>query len=160
MGRKDFPEMNCSIARTLGVVGERWNVLVIRDAFLGVTRFDDFQARLKISRNILADRLDQLVQRGILDRRPYQDHPVRYDYVLTEKGRDLWPVMTTMRQWGDRWEAHDGPPVVAEHEHCGHALGAGLVCEHCGERLDHGSVTLRRGPGARPGQFPIPVPVA
>jgi DNA-binding HxlR family transcriptional regulator len=151
--------MNCSVARTLDVVGERWSMLIIRDAFLGVTRFDDFQSRSGISRNILADRLDQLVARGVFERRPYQEHPVRYDYVLTDKGRDLWPVITTLRQWGDRWEAPGGRPVLAEHRACGHPLGAALTCEHCGEPLDRGSVTLRPGPGARPGQPPLPVPV-
>jgi DNA-binding HxlR family transcriptional regulator len=156
---KSFSEMNCSIARTLDVVGERWSMLVIRDAFLGVTRFDDFQSRLGISRNVLADRLDRLVERGVFERRPYQQHPVRCDYVLTAKGWDLWPVITTLRQWGDQWEAPDGRPVLAEHRACGHPLGVALVCEHCGERLDHASVKLSPGPGARPGRPPLPVPV-
>jgi DNA-binding HxlR family transcriptional regulator len=151
--------MNCSIARTLDVVGERWSMLLIRDAFLGVTRFDDFQARLGISRNILTDRLDRLVERGVLERRPYQQHPVRCDYLLTDKGRDLWPVITTLRQWGDRWEAPGGRPVLAEHRDCGRLLGAALVCEHCGGRLDHASVKLSPGPGARPGRAPVPIPV-
>ena len=111
MRRKSFEEMNCSVAQTLEVVGEWWSMLIVRDSFLGITRFDDFQQRLGISRNILADRLDHLVDKGVLARVPYQDHPVRYDYRLTDKGRDLWLVLTAMRQWGDRWEADDGPPV-------------------------------------------------
>jgi len=158
MPHKTFAGMNCSIARTLDVVGERWSMLIIRDAFQGVTRFDEFQARLGISRNILSERLDQLVSRGVLERRPYQEHPARYDYVLTDKGRDLWPVMTTLRQWGDQWEAPDGRPVLAEHRSCGHPLGAVLACEHCGGQLDHASVALSPGPGARPGRPPVPVP--
>jgi DNA-binding HxlR family transcriptional regulator len=158
--RKTFAGMNCSIARTLDVVGERWSMLIIRDAFQGLTRFDQFQARLGISRNILADRLDQLVSRGVLERRLYQEHPARYDYVLTDKGRDLWPVMTTLRQWGDRWEAPDGRPVLAEHRSCSHPLGAVLACEHCGGQLDHASVTLSPGPGARPDRPPVHVPAA
>jgi DNA-binding HxlR family transcriptional regulator len=159
MRPKSFAGMNCSVAQTLEVVGERWSLLIIRDAFLGVTRFDDFQARLEISRNTLADRLGELVERGVLERRPYQDHPARYDYVLTEKGRDLWPVITAMRQWGDKWEAPQGPPVISVHRHCGHPLGAAMVCEHCGERVDSTSVRVLPGPGARPDRPPVPVPV-
>jgi len=159
MRSKSFAGMNCSVAQTLDVVGERWSMLIIRDAFLGVTRFDDFQARLEISRNTLADRLAELVDRGVLERHPYQDHPVRHDYLLTEKGRDLWPVMTALRQWGDKWEAPEGPPVLAVHRSCGHALGAGMFCEHCGERLEYGSQRIVPGPGARPDRPPAPVPV-
>ena len=103
--------MNCSVAQLLEVVGEWWSLLIIRDAFLGVRRFDDFQARLRISRNILTERLDGLVDNDVLKRVSYQDHPPRWEYRLTPKGRDLWHVVMAMRQWGDRWAAPNGPPL-------------------------------------------------
>ena len=140
--------MNCSVAQCLEVVGEWWSLLIVRDAFLGVRRFDDFQARLGISRNILQQRLSHLVDRGVLERVPYQDKPPRSEYRLTEKGRDLWPVVTAMRQWGDRWAAPDGPPLLMRHKGCGHVVDAVEVCSHCGERLDARSVTAEAGPSA------------
>jgi len=97
MQRTSFEDMTCSVAQTLDMVGEWWSLLIVRDAFLGVTRFDDFQARLGISRNILTRRLNHLVDNGILKRVPYQDHPPRSEYRLTDKGRDLWHVVTAMR---------------------------------------------------------------
>ena len=115
--RKSFADMHCSVAQCLEVVGEWWSMLIIRDAFLGVTRFDDFQERLGISRNILNQRLTRLVEDGCPGRRcAYSDHPPRYDYRLTAKGRDLWPVLTAMRQWGDKHAAPDGPPLQVVHK--------------------------------------------
>src|SRR5437868_10738241 len=116
--------MNCSVAQCLEVVGEWWSMLIVRDAFLGVTRFDDFQSRLGISRNVLNQRLSHLVDEGVLARVPYQEHPPRFDYRLTDKGRDLWHVLTAMRQWGDRWAAPDGPPLQVVHTACGHVTEA------------------------------------
>ena len=98
MQRTSFEDMNCSVAQCLEVVGEWWSLLIVRDAFLGVRRFDDLQARLGISRNILNQRLTRLVDNGVLERVPYQEHPPRSEYLLTEKGRDLWHVVTAMRQ--------------------------------------------------------------
>jgi DNA-binding HxlR family transcriptional regulator len=149
MRRKSFATMNCSVAQTLEVVGEWWTMLIVRDCFLGVTRFDDFHERLGISRNILTDRLEGLVGRGVLDRAPYQDHPVRYDYRLTDKGRDLWLVLTAMREWGDRWESDEGPPVIIEHRSCGHETSVVPTCSSCGEVLDARSVRALPGPGSR-----------
>src|SRR5664280_719114 len=119
MERKSFAGMDCSVAQCLEVVGEWWSMLIVRDAFLGVTRFDDFRRRLGISRNILQQRLATLVDAGVLVRVPYSEHPPRYDYRLTDKGRDLWPVLTTMRQWGDRYAAPSGPPLEVTHNACG-----------------------------------------
>src|SRR5215831_10619967 len=133
MQRTSFESMNCSIAQCLEAVGEWWSMLIVRDAFLGVRRFDDFRARLGISRNILTVRLNRLVAVGVLERVPYQDHPPRAEYRLTEKGRDLWPVLTAMRQWGDRWEAPDGRPLEMVHTTCGHVATAETVCSACGE---------------------------
>ncbi len=149
MRRKSFEEMNCSVAQTLEVVGEWWTMLIIRDCFLGITRFDDFQQRLGISRNILTDRLDHLVEREVLVRVPYQEHPVRFDYRLTDKGRDLWLVLTAMRQWGDRWEAAEGPPVVIEHQACGHRTTVVPTCSSCGDHLEARSVRAKTGPGGK-----------
>lgn len=157
MHRKSFESMNCSVAQSLEVVGEWWSMLIVRDALRGVTRFDDFQERLGISRNVLTSRLDYLVERGVLERDAYQARPVRYDYRLTEKGRDLWHVLTALRQWGDRWEGPDGPPVVVEHRACGHLTSVVPVCAHCGEVLEAGALDVLPGPGARPGQAPVPV---
>ena len=99
MERKSFVDMDCSVAQCLEVIGEWWTMLVVRDCFMGVTRFEDFQRRLGISRNILHSRLTTLVDAGILKRVPYSVHPPRDDYKLTAKGLDLWPILTAMRQW-------------------------------------------------------------
>jgi DNA-binding HxlR family transcriptional regulator len=148
MQRTSFEDLNCSVAQCLEVVGEWWSLLIIRDAFMGVKRFDHFQARLGISRNILNQRLTHLVETGILKRVPYQDHPPRSEYRLTEKGRDLWPVVTALRQWGDKWAAPNGAPLEIRHEACGELVQAISACSNCGESLDARSVTAEPGPGA------------
>jgi len=151
--RKSFADMECSVAQCLEVVGEWWSMLVVRDAFLGVTRFDTFQQRLGISRNILQQRLERLVDTGVLMREPYSEHPPRYDYRLTDKGRDLWPVLTALRQWGDRYSAPLGPPLVVTHKKCGSSADAVLVCGSCGERIGSRDVRATAGPGLRHGQL-------
>jgi DNA-binding HxlR family transcriptional regulator len=151
--RTSFEDVNCSIAQCLEVVGEWWTLLIVRDAFLGVRRFDDFRARLGISSNILNQRLTHLVDHGVLERRAYQDSPPRSEYVLTDKGRDLWPVVTAIRQWGDKWAAPNGPPVRMRHKSCGRVVQAIAVCSHCGEPLDIRSVTTEPGRGAKKGDF-------
>lgn len=155
MQRASFTGMNCSVAQTLEVVGEWWTLLIIRDALFGVTRFDQFSTRLGISRNVLTQRLETLVEHGVMTREPYQDKPVRYDYRLTDKGRDLWTVIDALRQWGDRW-AVDQPPVITVHDACGHEMLAEPTCSACGERVSADSIRARRGPGARP-ENPLPV---
>jgi DNA-binding HxlR family transcriptional regulator len=149
MRRTSFETMNCSVAQCLEVVGEWWSLLIMRDAFMGVRRFDDFQARLGISRGILNQRLNRLVEQGVLTRVPYQDHPPRHEYRLTDKGRDLWPVVTAMRQWGDTWAAPDGPPLQVVHTACGHISQAVPTCSHCGEALGLRSLRAVPGPGVR-----------
>jgi DNA-binding HxlR family transcriptional regulator len=151
--RTSFEDVNCSVAQCLEVVGEWWSLLIVRDAFLGVRRFDDFQARLGISRNILNQRLNHLLDNGVLERVPYQDHPPRSEYRLTDKGRDLGQVVTAMRQWGDRWAAPEGPPLKMRHTGCGRIVRAVAVCSHCGEPLDVRSVSAVAGPGAHAGDF-------
>jgi hypothetical protein len=113
-----------------------------------VTRFDDFQKRLGISRNVLDQRLNRLVETGVLVKVPYSEHPLRFDYRLTDKGRDLWPVLTTMREWGDKYAAPDGPPLVVTHKSCGHVSGAVMTCSACGEPIGPRDVRAAPGPGA------------
>lgn len=137
MKRTSFAAMPCSVARTLEVVGEWWSLLVLRDAFKGVRRFDDFQRSLGIARNILADRLAGLVEHGVLERRMYQERPERYEYRLTAKGLDLYPVIVGLLRWGDRWAADEmGPPLVLTHKACAHEGVPVLVCPGCGEEVD------------------------
>jgi DNA-binding HxlR family transcriptional regulator len=145
--RKSFASMDCSVAQCLEVVGEWWSMLIIRDAFLGVTRFDEFQSRLGIARNILQARLTSLVDAGVLQRVAYSTRPPRDDYRLTPKGRDLWPVLNAMRQWGDAHAAPAGPPVEIVHALCGARTSAVLVCSSCGEPLVAHDVAAVPGPG-------------
>lgn len=150
MRRTSFADMNCSIAQALEVVGEWWTLLILRDAFLGVRRFEQFQQRLGIARNVLADRLDTLVERGVLERRRYQDRPPRDEYVLTDKGRDLLPVIHALREWGDRWVfGRNRAPVRIVHDRCGRRTHAVTTCSHCGEELRPGDTRAVPGPGAR-----------
>ena len=145
-----YSAANCSIARTLGVVGEKWTLLVLREAFYGIRRFDDFHAALGCARNLLATRLKTLVTQGILERTAYRDDVGRSrdEYRLTDKGRDLWPVITTMRQWGDKHAAPDGPPLELVHERCGHISDARMICSSCGEGIGPRDVRALPGPGA------------
>jgi DNA-binding HxlR family transcriptional regulator len=156
MERKSFEGMSCSVAQCLEVIGEWWTMLIVRDAFLGVRRFDDFQSRLGISRNVLAQRLDKLVSAGVLERRLYQERPPRHEYVLTAKGHDLWPVLNALRQWGDRHAAPSGPPVVLVHRACGHKAELVLSCAHCGQRVTHRDVRVRPGRGRGRSVLPVP----
>jgi DNA-binding HxlR family transcriptional regulator len=147
--KASFSDMNCSIAQSLEVIGEWWTLLILRDSFLGVRRFDDFVERLGIARNVLTNRLDTLVDSGVLERRAYDEGRGRYDYVLTEKGRALWPVLTALRQWGDEWILGAGnEPLLLEHRGCGHNTTAQMTCNVCGEALDARSVRAAPGPGA------------
>jgi DNA-binding HxlR family transcriptional regulator len=144
-----FADMHCSVAQALEVIGEWWTLLILRDAFLGVTRFDDFASRLGIARNVLTARLDTLVEHDVLARVPYDEARGRYDYRLTDKGRALLPVLTAIRQWGDEWIlGEQDAPVVLEHTACGEVSKGVLTCDHCGEELTTTTVRARRGPGA------------
>ena len=148
MERKSFADMHCSVAQCLEVVGEWWSMLIVRDVFLGVSRFDEFQERLGISRNILNQRLQRLVDEDVLKKVPYSEHPPRYDYRLTQKGRDLWPVLTAMRQWGDKYAAPEGPPLQVVHKGCGQIAEATTTCSACGEQMGPFDVSAVDGPGA------------
>ncbi|SRR6266508_205974 len=154
--RTSFAGMNCSLAQCLEVVGEWWTLLILRDAFFGVKRFDQFQERLGIARNVLTERLGHLVDHGILHRVVYSEHPVRHEYRLTDKGRDLWPVLIAMRQWGDAWAAPEGPPVELVHSLCGHVATAQPTCSVCGQPLESAAIRSRPGPGATdPSTLPV-----
>jgi DNA-binding HxlR family transcriptional regulator len=157
---RTYDGQNCSIAGTLELVGERWTILILRDAFLGVRRFDDLQRSLGIARNVLQARLARLVEAGVLERRPYQERPQRFEYCLTDKGRDLWPVLVALMEWGDRHLAPGGPPTVLEHRGCAGHVTRQLTCSDCGARIGPRDVVARVGPGARPGQERPGAPVA
>ena len=127
--------MPCSVARTLSVIGDRWTLLVLRDAFLRTRRFEDFQRQLGVTRHLLADRLRKLVAAGILEKVRYQEKPARYEYRLTEKGLELHPVIVSLLRWGDRWMADEsGPPLTLQHKACGHIMHPTLVCPECRNR--------------------------
>ncbi|MEU6069758.1 MULTISPECIES: winged helix-turn-helix transcriptional regulator [Streptomyces] len=146
--RPSFANWPCSIARTVDVIGDAWTALVLREAFYGIRRFDEFQQELGIARNTLADRLRRLVDEGLLDKRLYESEPPRHEYLLTEKGRDFFPVLAAMTRWGDKWLAGDeGVPVTLHHEVCGHDAHAETVCSACGEPMRSEDTSPRMGPG-------------
>ena len=148
MAIEAFERQNCSISRTLAFLGERWTVLVLREIFLGNRRFDAIQSQLGVATNVLSERLGSLVDEGILERRPYSDHPQRFEYRLTEKGRELQPVLLTLLKWGDRYKAPNGPPVTIVHEDCGHEAEGITVCSHCGGEMHARNIHAEPGPGA------------
>ena len=121
----------CSIADSLGIVGDRWTILILRDAFRGLRRFDEFRRDLDIPRAVLADRLRRLVEHGVMAKRVYQDRPVRHEYRLTRMGLELSPILVALMQWGDRWLSEDGPPTLLVHETCDTEIEVGLRCVRC-----------------------------
>ena len=144
---KTYDSQVCSIARALEVIGERWSPLIVRDAhFASVTRFNDFQHNLGVATNILKARLDAFVEAGIMERRRYSAHPEQFEYLLTDKGRDLVPALIALTEWGDKWAAPDGPPIRYRHAGCDGAITVQAVCEHCG-MVDHHDVAVTLGPG-------------
>ncbi|MEU4196972.1 helix-turn-helix domain-containing protein [Kribbella sp. NPDC026611] len=151
MRQTSFSSMQCSIARSLELIGDWWTPLIIRDLYYGISRFDDLVEDLSISRNLLAARLTHLVKHGIVYRRPYSEHRARHEYLLTESGRDLMPVLIALMAWGDRWATPEGgPPVLLEHRPCGHRSTPVVSCDACGEPVRPGEFDALPGPGARP----------
>lgn len=147
---RDVGKLDCTIARTLGVIGDRWTLLVLRDAFLGTRRFEAFQSSLGITRHRLADRLARLVKHGVLRRERYQEHPPRYEYRLTDKGLDLYGVVVVIAGWGDRHMAsRKGPPIERVHRACGRVATLRLTCEHCGEPVSARDMRAQAGPAYR-----------
>lgn len=158
----ELPQQQCSVARSLAVVGDRWTLLILSDSFLGVRRFEEFRERLGLSRTILTDRLNSLEFEGVLKKIPYQEKPTRYEYRLTQKGLDLYPLMISLVHWGDtHYPDKAGPPIVHTHKKCGHDFTPSLVCSECSETIDPRETSARirqcnghsppvlRGPAAR-----------
>ncbi len=140
----------CSVARSLAIVGDRWTILILRNAFLRTRRFDDFQAQLGITRHLLAGRLAKLVKLGVMSKVAYQERPPRYEYRLTEMGRDWYSVQLALVAWGDKWLAGEaGAPLEYMHQKCGHKFRPLVVCSECREPLDVREVTPIIGPGLR-----------
>jgi len=146
--KRNLSAWPCSVARSLELVGDAWSALILRDAFHGLRRFDDFHNSLGLARNTLSDRLNKLVEGGLLSRRPYQNNPPRNEYVLTEKGKDFFPVLAALLAWGDRWlDGGDGAPVTLHHKAHLHPLRISMVCGDCGESVASDDVEFRLGPG-------------
>ena len=144
-------EEPCSISRTLAVIGDRWSLLILRESFLRIRRFEEFQSRLGITRHLLADRLKKLVRYGVLRRSPYQDSPKRYEYVLTPKGLDLHPILMAIVHWGDVHMVDErGRPLLHQHKTCSKFFDPVMVCSECGEPLTAREVHTHPGPGAAP----------
>jgi DNA-binding HxlR family transcriptional regulator len=146
--RTSFARWPCSIARAVDILGDWWTPLILREVFYGVRRFDDFEQALPISRNVLAQRLRRLVDEGLLDRVPYSERPLRFEYQPTEMGREFWSVLAAMSAWGDRWlDGGKGPPIVLHHTECDHDMAATVVCSHCRQPISADDVQSRLGPG-------------
>jgi DNA-binding HxlR family transcriptional regulator len=156
--RRTYDNQDCSIARALETIGERWTLLILRDAFLGTRRFDDFQRSLGIARNVLAVRLKTLTDEALLERRRYHERPDRFEYRLTEKGIDLWPVLFTLMRFGDKYAGEGMPPTIVQHRDCGAAIDDHMCCPACGVQLGPHDVVARRGEdvGAEPARAPTP----
>lgn len=150
MRYQDLADCPCSITRPLTVLGDRWTFLLVKQAFAGTRRFEDFHAVLGISRGRLADRLDRLVSEGILRREPYKDGRTRHQYRLTEKGHALYPVLLALRDWGDRYMAPAGPPVHYRHDGCRGEAHVHITCDHCDQELTARDVLPEPGPGLKP----------
>jgi DNA-binding HxlR family transcriptional regulator len=150
---KDYEGQICSIARSLELVGERWTILVVREVFNGNRRFSEMQRSLGVARNVLTARLQRLVDEGILERRPYSERPERYEYFLTEKGLDLWPLMIALMKWGDKHEPlSGGPPMIVVHKGaCGGEIDDRRICTRCGKKLGVREARAIEGPGAATG---------
>ena len=157
MLKRDYPTQYCSIASTLEVVGERWTILILRDIFLGIRRFEDLQRDLGVARNILQVRLERLVESGILVKRQYQERPVRSEYRLTEKGADLWPVLMALLKWGDRYALEGERPMILQHRGCGGELDDRRRCEVCGADVTVTEAVAVRT-GARRAEAEVPQP--
>jgi DNA-binding HxlR family transcriptional regulator len=155
MQRSDFGDQPCSIARTLDIIGDRWTPLVLRDIALGISRFDVIQRDLGLSRKVLTQRLQHLIEHEVIARTPYQDNPVRYDYTLTEKGNDLAMVLVAFQMFGDKWIFGDGgQPMQWRHLDCGEVSGVIPCCENCGKQVGPGDAIPLRGPSFAEGQAP------
>jgi DNA-binding HxlR family transcriptional regulator len=151
MERTSFADMRCSLARALEMIGDWWTPLILRALFLGVNRFDGLAEDLGISRNLLTRRLKALEENRVILRRAYQDRPKRYEYALTEAGRDLVPILLALTAWGDRWaQPEEGAPILFRHKSCGRPFEPRVVCSSCGEPLGLEDIDVLPGPGGAP----------
>lgn len=148
MKRTDTSGWPCTVARSAAILGDHWNLLLIRQACLGTRRFDDFQQALGIGRNILTNRLNRLVDEGLFQRVLYQETPARFEYRLTDKGREVYPILAAMAAWGDLWlTGPEGTPLVLHHTTCDHDMHAVVVCSECEEPLHARDIRAKAGPG-------------
>lgn len=148
MERTSFAQMQCCLARGLEIIGDWWSPLIVRDLYLGVRRFDDLVEDLGISRNLLTRRLKFLVKKGVVERRAYRRAPIRYEYRLTETGRDLVPAVLALTAWGERWaRPKEGSPVLFRHQSCGRVFQPLVSCSACGGPIRAEEVTVVGGPG-------------
>ena len=142
---RELGDQDCSVARTVSVIGDRWTLLVLRECFLRIRRFEGFQERLGMPRPLLAARLQKLVKAGVLTKVAYQERPARYEYRLTSRGLDLYPVLMSIVHWGDVHMAADGRrPLLHRHEPCGHLFDPVMVCSECAAPLNARAVTVEQ----------------
>lgn len=147
MKRTSVAHLNSASAKAIDVVGEFWNLLIIRAVFMGVTRFEGLQSDLRIARNILTDRLSTLIEADVLEKIVYNQKPERFEYHLTEKGEDLFAMMSMIKKWGDKWLMDDGQAVSLTHGNCGEDFVPVMVCQHCNEAVTGiNDLSLERGP--------------
>ena len=147
MKRDKLGDQQCSVARSSAVLGDPWTLTLLSDCFLGVRRFEEFQERLKVSRTTLTSRLKLLEEHGILAQSQYERRPPRFEYRLTQKGRELFPVISTLLTWGDKYYSDEaGPPIIRRHKKCGHDYQAYIACSECGEPLELNDVEARIRP--------------
>jgi DNA-binding HxlR family transcriptional regulator len=144
---RSYESQACSMARSLEVVGERWTLLILRDIFFGIRKFEDLHRSLGVARNILQARLELLIEEGVLEKRPYQQG--RFEYCLTKKGQELWPALMALYRWGDRHYAPHGRPRLIKHRDCGGEVTENLACEKCGKSLKLQDLYWEWGPGAQ-----------
>jgi DNA-binding HxlR family transcriptional regulator len=143
----ELDKQSCSVARTLAVIGDRWTLMILRDCFLGIRRFDVFEQRLGITRHVLADRLRKLVEYDILKKTAYQQRPLREEYRLTKRGLDLHPVVLALVSWGDKHMADErGAPLLHRHKKCGHIMHPVTVCSECHDPITARDIQVEIGP--------------
>lgn len=145
MGIDELDQQACPVARTIARIGDTWTLMLLRELFLGIRRFEEIRGHTGMSPQLLSRRLRELDEVGIVARRRYQDRPKRYEFVLTEKGLDLWPVILALRSWGERWAkpAREAPLISIGHPACGHKIEPVVTCPDCGELLHARAVTAR-----------------
>jgi DNA-binding HxlR family transcriptional regulator len=146
MRKSEVSELICPVARAISNVGDQWSLMIIREIFMGSRRFDQFEAQLRAAPALLTARLKELEEAGMVSRIAYQKSPVRYEYRLTQKGLDVWPVIIALKSWGDRWGGFRKPPASLRHRSCGHSAAVRMVCSCCGESIGPENVNLELGP--------------